>query len=127
MKKFLACIAIAICTAATATTMTPQEVAVKCTKTMMKGDIDAAAKYMDKSTAQFFTTLITAMAAQKQELQEQLKKQAAKYTQIKAGETKIDGDKATVTLLMTDKDGKVEEEKVELVKEDGEWKFHFKM
>ena len=57
----------------------------------------------------------------KKEMQEKVK-----GVKIEKKDVKVDGDKATVTFKLSKEGEKDTEEKVELVKEDGEWKVAMK-
>ena len=111
----------------------PEAVAQKFLETAMTGDIDAAKKYMSKETVMMldgFEEMAKKQDEKKyKEEKEQQKKKAkekSKGVKIEKKDVKVDGDKATVTFKLSKEGEKAEEEKIELVKEDGEWKVALK-
>ena len=148
MKKIAIACALAICAfpfakadepakaPAAAETQSGDEAAIKktakkfFTAIMCKGDIDTAKKYMSKETVMMldgFEEMAKKQDEKKyKEEKEQQKKKAkekAKGVKIEKKDVKVDGDKATVTFKLSKEGEKeAEEEKIDLVKEDGEWK-----
>ena len=108
----------------------PEAVAQKFLETAMAGDMDAARKYMSKDAVKMLDGLEEMAKKQdekkyKEEKEKQKKKmqEKAKGVKIEKKNVKVDGDKATVTFKLSKEGEKeAEEEKIELVKEDGEWK-----
>lgn len=119
MKKILArlCMVVAVALFVVGCKKGPDAVAVKFFECVADGKYEKAADYASSSTK----PLVAMMNAMPAEAKEEMK-----GSKIKAVETKIDGDKATVKLEITDKNGKVDTDDVDLVKEDGEWKVNVK-
>jgi len=146
MKKLVSCIAIALCAAVLAgcgdkssssgstssksapavDPKSPEAVAVKFAEaTLVKADMAAAKKLVTKKVQSF---LEAAMKEEGEDTKKAAEKSGVKISVKKDKDAvKIDGDKATVVIVLSAKDeetGKEEsdEETVKLVKEDGEWK-----
>lgn len=131
MKKTM--ILVALCAAAIAGCgpKTPEAVAIKCIELTCQGDFEGVKKYMSKdaikeqAAAEETTKKLFGAEAyekHKKELVETMKKntEGAKFEKK---DVKIDGDKATVVVLVSKKgESKTKEIEVELVKEDGAWK-----
>ena len=93
----------------------PDDVAIKFNEALAEMNIEKACKYANEDMVE---TMADAEAKEKA-------KKEGEGIPFKAGETKIDGDKATVKIECT-KDGKTETKDVDLVKVDGEWKVAMK-
>ncbi len=149
MKKLVSCIAIALCAAVLAgygdkssssgstssksapavDPKSPEAVAVKFAEaTLVKADMAAAKKLVTKKAQSLFEALEAAMKEEGEDTKKAAEKSGVKISVKKDKDAvKIDGDKATVVIVLSAKDeetGKEEsaEEPVKLVKEDGEWK-----
>ena len=134
MKKAMILAALCAAVLAGCGPKTPEAVAQKFLETAMTGDMDAAKKYMSKDAVKALDG-IEAMAMKMDEKKykeekEQKKKEMqekAKGVKIEKKDVKVDGDKATVTFKLSKEGEKeAEEEKIDLVKEDGEWKVAMK-
>ena len=113
MKKILGMLAMALCLIGCS--KGPDKVAVAFFEAMADGDFDKAAEYAAKDTKPMIKMMASVPGAK-----ENMKKET-EGAKFKAVNTKIDGDKATVT-IETKKDGKTDTDDFNLVKEDGAWK-----
>ena len=103
---------------------TPGDVSVAFMQKLSKGDFEGAKAYCDKTTAGLLTMMEGMAANDPKALAEFKEKEGAKF---EVTEEKIDGDKASVRIKITNKDGEIEEgDPVDLVKVDGEWKVAIK-
>lgn len=113
MKKILGMLAMALCLIGCS--KGPDKVAVAFCEALADGNFDKAAEYVTKDTQPVLKMMASVPGAKENMIKET---EGAKF---KAVNTKIDGDKATVT-IETKKDGKTDTDDFNLVKEDGAWK-----
>jgi hypothetical protein len=102
---------------------TPADAISAFYKEAKQGEIDKAKQYVAsevleyyKNPSWFHSTITTA-----------IKDEGSKYKKVepKKSTTKIKGQTATVTVIVTNQDGSKSEEQHNLVKENGEWKLTF--
>jgi len=100
----------------------PDKVAVSFVEKLNDCDFDGCTKYASPATAALIG-MMKSMPIEEKEKQ-------WKGAKVEVVNTKIDGDKATVIIKRTSKDGKVEtmdgKDAVTLIKQDGEWKVDMK-
>ena len=94
---------------------TPKEVAIDFTKKLNSLDFEGAKKLGTPETAKMLDMLSTFAAMMPDSV-----KNETKNLKVEAKDEKIDGDKAEVNIVNGDKG----EEKINLVKQDGNWKVH---
>ena len=108
----------------------PKSVVKAFYESLAKQDIEGASKYASTESKQTLDMMKKAFEAAKQMpgVQDSLEKNdpTAEFKNVVFGETKIEGDKATVEVSSTKfpEQGKV---KMPLVKQNGEWKVDFSM
>ena len=97
----------------------PESVAVKFAEKLSSEDFEGASKLCTKETG----ALLVAMGGMMKDDADFKKQKGAKFT---VNECKIDGDSATVSLKCTLKSGETDDDKINLVKQDGDWKVNIK-
>ena len=106
----------------------PKSVVQAFYESLAKQDIESATKYASAESKQTLDMMKKAFEAAKQMpgVKDSLEKNAAEFKNVVFGETKIEGDKATVEVSSTKfpEQGKI---KMPLVKQNGEWKVDFSM
>lgn len=120
-------LALSMTTACKSGGANPEATAEKFIKAVQGFDFEEAKKYSSKESAAMIDMMKGFMAAAPaEELEKQ--KAEAKNTKIEVISSNVaeDGNTATVTLKATTPDGNSKEDKIDLVKEDGEWKVNFK-
>lgn len=91
-------------------------------KAMKKGDFDKAEKYLSKDAVKEMKEDLKEM--DKEEKKKMVKAMNEMFKDIKYGEVKVDGEKATLKYT-TKQDGKDREDEMPFVKEGGKWKVSF--
>ncbi|MCX6316661.1 MAG: DUF4878 domain-containing protein [Bacteroidetes bacterium] len=130
---FMAAVAISLftgCKGKDSVANDPKAVVIAFFEKMSKKDIDGASKLATKSsqsTMEMMKKVMTMGEEMKDKMggKEKEKDPAEDFKNMKFGETKIDGDNATVTITNPSKDNKTFE--FPLKKEDGSWKVDFSM
>ena len=97
----------------------PESVAVKFAERLSAQDFEGASKLCTKETGALFV----AMGGMMKDDADFKKQKGAKFT---VNACKIDGDSATVSLKCTLKSGETDDDKINLVKQDGDWKVNIK-
>lgn len=102
----------------------PADVAVKATKHLVAGEIDAVMPYLSSRVKMLGESEVRALfhAAAAEQLAEG---KLSSKVKIKVVSEKVQGDVAIIVLLVTLEDGSSTEETMRLVRENGEWKITF--
>lgn len=112
-NKLIVALAAVSCLALTGCERSPKATAEKFMNSLVAGDTTAATKLCTKKTAPVVSFVAAAM--------EEEKSKGKKHNFVAVDET-ITGETAKVTIKDTEAEGK--SDKVDLKKEDGEWKVH---
>ena len=124
MKLFKALIAVVLVlgglSACTSSPKGPEPVAKKAIEALQKGDFDAYAATFNLSESD--QKMLAGMVEEKVKADIEKKGGIKDY---KISDTQIDGDKATVKVLLRYKDGTEDESSMSFTKVDGEWKQEF--